>query len=86
MSAPLSQMDFWTLKATPFIPFPFPPKIVKSPPKYITAEYDHKYSSIFQAFELQKECAVYIPDSSVRKQCSLRQLRIHHLINQFKTK
>lgn len=86
MSAPLSQMDFWTLKATPFISFPFPPKIIKSPPKCITAEHDHKYSSIFEAFELEKECAVYISESSVRKQRSLRQLRIYLVINQFKTK
>ena len=46
MSGPLSQMDFWTLKATPFIPFPFSPKTAQPPIKFITAEDDHEYSPI----------------------------------------
>lgn len=55
-------------------PFPSSPKIAKSPPNWITVEHDHKYSSVSEAVELDKEGAVHNPDSRVRK-CSSRGLK-----------
>ena len=53
-------------------PLPSSPKIAKSPPNWTAVEHDHKYSSVSEAAELDKEGAVHNPDSHVRKRSSRR--------------